>query len=87
MVYNKRFCNAYTWKNINFNDPKDTSQHTLTYLQKNNINIITWPSQNPELNPIENLWSLIKNKLKGKDFARILIPNLTSSTSPIIMLN
>ena len=44
-------------KNYKFqqdNDPKHTSQHTKEYLQENGVNVIAWPSQSPDFNPIEN---------------------------------
>ena len=30
---------------------------------KNKIRCIEWPSYSPDLNPIENLWGLMKEKL------------------------
>lgn len=32
-------------------------------LQENNINCIEWPPYSPDLNPIENVWGLMKRKL------------------------
>jgi len=52
------------------NDPKHTSHHATQYFQENNVDVIMWPSQSPDLNPIENLWASIKKKLKGKDFSK-----------------
>jgi transposase len=31
--------------------------------------IVNWPVHSPDLNPIENLWNIIKIHLRGKTFA------------------
>ena len=36
------------------NDPKHTSKATLEWLQNKNVKFREWPSQSPDLNPIEN---------------------------------
>jgi transposase len=50
------------------NDPKHTSQHVKKFFEEKKIEILPWPSQSPDLNPIEHVWAQMKLQLGGCHF-------------------
>ena len=46
--------------------PCHCSKVTKNFLNSNNVNLLEWPGNSPDLNPIENLWTNIKNKVSEK---------------------
>ena len=51
------------WFLLEDNDPKHTSKIAQAWKVKNQIQLLSFPASSPDLNPIENIWALLKNKV------------------------
>ena len=45
------------------NDPKHKSKVVSEWINEKRIKVLEWPAQSPDLNPIENMWSIMKHHL------------------------
>jgi len=58
--------------------PCHRSKVAKTFLAENRIKVLDWPGNSPYLNPVENLWTNMKNRVaeqrppSAKDFVKVI---------------
>ncbi len=54
------------WRLQQDNDPKHTSNICKQFINENAPRLLEWPSNSPDVNSIENIWSVVKHKVEKK---------------------
>lgn len=49
------------------NAPCHVSKRTMAFFENSEIQVLSWPPSSPDMNPIENLWAIIKNKIRARN--------------------
>ena len=53
------------------NAPCHKAKTVLDFLGEEGIAVIKWPSQSPYINPIENVWKIIREKAQNRNHQNI----------------
>ena len=51
------------------NDPKHKSKLALEFYSKNKLDRLEWSLYSPDLNPIENIWGIVKQQVNKCDLS------------------
>jgi len=67
----KLFPQSNDWILQEDNDPKHRSKIATKWKNENSIKVLQWPAYSPDLNPIENIWSILKLKIAYKNIRTV----------------
>ncbi len=46
--------------------PAHTAKSTKSWLNDHGVGVLDWPANSPDLNPTENIWDIVKRKMRNK---------------------
>ena len=52
------------------NAPCHTAKRVQSFMVDRGVNVLPWPSNSPDMNPIETLWAVIKARLRQHTLTR-----------------
>ena len=79
------------WRLQQDNDPKHTSRLAKEFLNNNVPEVMDWPSNSPDLNPIENLWAIVKGNVECRmpknldELARFMVKEWKAIPETVLM--
>ncbi len=73
------------WQLLEDGDTKHTSKLCKAWKAEHGVQVIDWPANSPDCNPIENVWALLKAKLRKKKYNSLkhLISNIKREWSQL----
>lgn len=64
---------ALEWVFMQDGAPCHNSKKSRAYIKGTGLKLLPWPGNSPDLNPIENMWALLKKKMAMKNTTNIQV--------------